>query len=214
MKYAAEYKDGTTPGSPPDIYHQDFGNNTLGPRLRPQNDDFQHVACFYCLDDVSLGQAPIQMWPNHSKDKKDVEKMIVPGGSICFYSIYTYHASSEWNIKTNPYGHRPVMFVSYCNATPNRLWDGGRYFTIKSSQIYSGHYYHKGGVQKAFSYAMEEFNPLQLKCAFMLPLPGDELWTDDFLNAWCKRWTKFNRKPYDDARKIKNHDNNNQQAKL
>ena len=59
-----------------------FGNNTLGPRLRPQNDDFQHVACFYCLDDVSLGQAPIQMWPNHSKDKKDVEKMIVPGGSI------------------------------------------------------------------------------------------------------------------------------------
>ena len=48
----------------------------------------------------------------------------------------------------------------------------------------------------------------------MLPLPGDELWTDDFLNAWCKRWTKFNRKPYDDARKIKNHDNNNQQAKL
>ena len=68
--------------------------------------------------------------------------------------------------------------------------------------------------KKHFHMQWKEFNPLQLKCAFMLPLPGDELWTDDFLNAWCKRWTKFNRKPYDDARKIKNHDNNNQQAKL
>ena len=33
-----------------------------------------------------------------------------------------------------PAGHRPVMWVSYSNAARNRLWDGGRYFSIKGGE--------------------------------------------------------------------------------
>ena len=38
-------------------FHIDYGNNTLGPIIQP--DDFMHLACFYCFEDVTLDLAPI-----------------------------------------------------------------------------------------------------------------------------------------------------------
>merc|ERR1719174_3289609 len=86
-------------------------------------------------------------------------------------------------------GHRPCMHVLYCNASRNRLWDGGRSFTIKGS-----------GTTCGFATCMAWFSPRQLNVAFMLPMPGDTLWTDGFLTKWCRRWPGFDRFPYDHAR--------------
>ena len=74
-------------------FHIDYGNNTLGPIIEP--DDFMHLACFYCFEDVDAGTAPIRMVPNGRPDHECVP-MIVPGGSVCLYSIYTRHTASEF----------------------------------------------------------------------------------------------------------------------
>jgi hypothetical protein len=131
MKYATDEgwrQSGKRDASQPDGYHQDFGNNTLGPGVAPAEDSYQHVACFYCLDDVRPGQAPIQMLKHRHRDPRDpdfdpvaasardAQKMLVPAGSLCFYSIFTYHAASDWDRAIAPSGHRPVMWVSYSNG--------------------------------------------------------------------------------------------------
>ena len=77
----------------------------LGPIIEP--DDFMHLACFYCFEDVDAGTAPIRMVPNGRPDHECVP-MIVPGGSVCLYSIYTRHAASDFTASS---GHRPVMWV-------------------------------------------------------------------------------------------------------
>ena len=73
----------------------------LGPIIEP--DDFMHLACFYCFEDVDAGTAPIRMVPNGRPDHECVP-MIVPGGSVCLYSISTRHAASDF---TGATGHRP-----------------------------------------------------------------------------------------------------------
>ena len=80
-------------------FHIDYGNNTLGPIIEP--DDFMHLACFYCFEDVDAGTAPIRMVPNGRPDHECVP-MIVPGGSVCLYSIYTRHTASDF---TGASGH-------------------------------------------------------------------------------------------------------------
>ena len=105
-------------------FHIDYGNNTLGPVIEP--DDFMHLACFYCFEDVDAGSAPIRMVPNGRPDHEAVP-MIVPGGSVCLYSIYTRHAASDF---TGATGHRPVMWVGFTRK--DRPWDGARTFTYKS----------------------------------------------------------------------------------
>ena len=47
-------------------FHVDYGNNTLGPVIEP--DDVMHLACFFCFDDVDTGPAPIRMVPNGRRD--------------------------------------------------------------------------------------------------------------------------------------------------
>ena len=47
-------------------FHIDYGNNTLGPIIEP--DDFMHLACFCCFDDVDETTAPIRMVPNGRPD--------------------------------------------------------------------------------------------------------------------------------------------------
>jgi hypothetical protein len=184
-----------------DGYHQDYGNNTIGPSLTDLEDDYQHIACFYCLDEVAPGMGPIQMlrhgtskpsddnWSSQHASAKDSEKFICPPGSLCFYSIYTWHAASDWNTALAPTGARPVMWVSYSNANRNRLWDGGRYFSIKG-----------GGNGEGWRDAITSFTPRQLNVAFLLPLPGDPLWTEEFTTSFAKRWDGFDRSPYDEAR--------------
>ena len=66
-----------------------------------------NLSCFYCFDDVGEGMAPIRMVPNNEPDKKAVP-MIVPGGSVCLYSVFTRHAASDFRVST---GHRPAMWV-------------------------------------------------------------------------------------------------------
>ena len=184
-----------------DGYHQDYGNNTIGPGRADVEDDYQHIACFYCLDGVSPGHGPIQMlrhsatkpneegWSAQHASAVDSEKFICPPGSLCFYSIFTWHAASDWNTDVAPTGARPVMWVSYSNADRNRLWDGGRYFSIKG-----------GGNGEGWRDAITSFTPRQLNVAFMLPMPGDPLWTDEFTTAFAGRWEGWDRTPYDEAR--------------
>merc|ERR1712182_154784 len=57
------------------------------------------------------------------------------------------------------------------------------------------------GPAKAFGRCMADFSPRQLNVAFQVPLPGDSIWTEAFLDEWCERWPGFDRTPYDDARR-------------
>ena len=104
-------------------FHVDYGNNTLGPIIEP--DDFMHLACFYCFDDVDAGLAPIRMVPNGRPDEEFVP-MIVPGGSVCLYSIYTRHAASDF---TAAHGHRPAMWVGFTRK--DRPWGRGPYLHLQ-----------------------------------------------------------------------------------
>ena len=112
-------------------FHVDYSNNTLGPLIEP--DDFVHLACFYCFDDVDAGLAPIRMVPNGRPDEEFVP-MIVPGGSVCLYSIYTRHAASDF---TAAHGHRPAMWVGFTRK--DRPWDGGAYLHLQERRHPGSH---------------------------------------------------------------------------
>ena len=111
-------------------FHIDYGNNTLGPHV--ECDDFMNLSCFYCFDDVDEGMAPIRMVPNNEPEENAVP-MIVPGGSVCLYSVFTRHAASDFRAST---GHRPAMWVGFTRK--DRAWDGGRSFTYKSGASVAG----------------------------------------------------------------------------
>ena len=161
-------------------FHVDYGNNTLGPLIEP--DDFMHLACFYCFDDVDAGLAPIRMVPNGRPDEEFVP-MIVPGGSVCLYSIYTRHAASDF---TAAHGHRPVMWVGFTRT--DRPWDGARTFTYKS-----------GASPEAVRRFMAEATPRQLEL-LGFPPPGDPLWSEKFTAAMANRYPGFDPAPYHAAR--------------
>ena len=161
-------------------FHVDYGNNTLGPIIEP--DDFMHLACFYCFDDVDAGLAPIRMVPNGRPDAEFVP-MIVPGGSVCLYSIYTRHAASDF---TAAHGHRPAMWVGFTRK--DRPWDGGRTFTYKS-----------GATPEAMRRFMAEATPRQREL-LGFPPPGDPLWSEKFTAAMAARYPGFDPAPYHAAR--------------
>ena len=161
-------------------FHIDYGNNTLGPIIEP--DDFMHLACFYCFEDVDAGTAPIRMVPNGRPDHECVP-MIVPGGSVCLYSIYTRHTASEF---TGASGHRPVMWVGFTRN--DRPWDGARTFTYKS-----------GAGEQAMRRFMAEASPRQREL-LGFPPPGDPLWSERFTAAMATRYPGFDPTPYHAAR--------------
>ena len=161
-------------------FHIDYGNNTLGPIIEP--DDFMHLACFYCFEDVDAGSAPIRMVPNGRPDHESVP-MIVPGGSVCLYSIYTRHTASDF---TGATGHRPVMWVGFTRK--DRPWDGARTFTYKS-----------GASEEAMRRFMAEATPRQREL-LGFPPPGDPLWSERFTAAMAARYPGFDPAPYDAAR--------------
>ena len=155
MKYAGEdYGAG---------FHIDYGNNTLGPIIEP--DDFMNLVCFYCFDRVDDGLAPIQMVPN-GRPEEEAVPMVVPGGSVCLYSIFTRHSASPF---TADRGHRPAMWVGFTRK--DRGWDGGRTFTYKS-----------GARGEAMGRFMAEATPRQLEL-LGFPPPGDPLWSTSFIEA-------------------------------
>ena len=168
MKYAGE-EHGTN-------FHVDYGNNTLGPLIEP--DDFMHIYFFYCFDDVEVGMAPIRMVPNGAPESAAVP-MIVPGGSICIYSIFTRHAASPF-LKSE--GHRPVMWVGFTRK--DRSWDGARSFTYKS-----------GANFPAMERFMAEATPRQREL-LGFPPPGDPLWTEAFIKGMAERYAGFDPEPY------------------
>lgn len=168
MKYAGE-EHGIN-------FHIDYGNNTLGPIIEP--DDFMNLVCFYCFDDVAQGMAPIRMVPNGQPEQEAVA-MVVPGGSVCLYSVFTRHAASPF---TAPQGHRPVMWVGFCRK--DRPWDGGRSFTYKS-----------GASSPAMARFMAEATPRQREL-LGFPPPGDPLWTDSFIQSMATRYAGFDAAPY------------------
>lgn len=161
-------------------FHIDYGNNTLGPLLDP--DDFMHVSCFYCFDEVTADLAPIRMVPNGRPDSEAVP-MIVPGGSVCLYSVFTRHAATPFKAER---GHRPAMWV--CFSRKDRPWDGGRSFTYKSGASYPG-----------MARFLAEASPRQREL-LGFPPPGDPLWTEAFTNGMAERYPGFDPEPYNQAR--------------
>ncbi len=168
MKYAGE-KYGTA-------YHVDYGNNTLGPLIEP--DDFMHLICFYCFDDVEEGMAPIRMVPNGRPDEEALP-MIVPGGSVCLYSIFTRHAASPFEVER---GHRPVTWVGF--SRKDRPWDGGRTFRYKT-----------GATSAAMTRFLVEASPRQRELVGFPP-PGDPLWSERYIEAMVRRYPGFDPAPY------------------
>jgi len=168
MKYAGE-EHGMS-------FHIDYGNNTLGPLMEP--DDFMNLVIFYCFDDVEADMAPIRMVPNGSPESEAVP-MVVPGGSICLYSVFTRHSASPF-LKIE--GHRPVMWVGFTRK--DRPWDGARSFTYKSGA--------NGAAMQRF---MAEATPRQREL-LGFPPPGDALWTEAFIKGMAARYEGFDPAPY------------------
>lgn len=162
-------------------FHIDYGNNTLGPLIDP--DDFMHLACFYCFDDVTIDTAPIRMVANGHPDEEFVA-MVVPGGSVCLYSVFTRHAASDFIGET---GHRPAMWVGFNRK--DRPWDGARTFTYKS-----------GAKGEAMNRFMAEASPRQREL-LGFPPPGDALWTEQYTEGMATRYKGFDPAPYHAARK-------------
>ena len=160
-------------------FHIDYGNNTLGPLIDP--DDFMHLACFYCFDDVQEGMAPICMIPNGCAENEAVP-MIVPGGSVCLYSIFTRHTASPF---TASHGHRPTMWVGF--SRKDRPWDGGRTFRYKT-----------GATTLAMTRFMAEASPRQREL-LGFPPPGDSLWSEHFIQGMADRYSGFDPVPYRQA---------------
>lgn len=171
MKYAGEeYGVGV---------HIDHGNNTIGPLVEP--DDFMNLVCFYCFDDVQEGMAPICMIPNGCAEDEAVP-MIVPGGSVCLYSIFTRHTASPF---TAAHGHRPTMWVGF--SRKDRPWDGGRTFRYKT-----------GATTLAMTRFMAEASPRQREL-LGFPPPGDSLWSEQFIQGMADRYPGFDPVPYRQA---------------
>ena len=157
-------------------FHIDYGNNTLGPVIEP--DDFMNLACFYCFDEVKEGMAPIQMVPNGHPDEEAVS-MIVPGGSVCLYSVFTRHSASPFAAAA---GHRPVMWVGFTRK--DRSWDGGRTFTYKS-----------GAGTAAMTRFLVEATPRQRELLGFPPV-GNPLWSAAFIQGMVERYPGFDPDPY------------------
>jgi len=173
VKYYGEEKP---MGTPPQMFHIDYGNSTLGPIISP--DDFQHISFFYIFEDVKPGMAPILMVPNGRPDSEAVP-MIAPGGSIALYTPFTRHSASEFIVP----GHRANAWVEY--SRKDRLWDGSRYF-----------FYQQNGVNvNGIKRFIEEASPRELEL-IGFPPPGNELWTDQFLEGMVNRYEGFDPKPY------------------
>lgn len=162
------------------LYHIDYGNNTLGPILDP--DDFSHLQCMFCFEDVGPDTAPVHMVPNGRSDEEAVP-MIVPGGSVCLYSIFTRHSPSPFTANS---GHRPAMWTNF--SRKDRPWDGGRTFTYKS-----------GAGEAAMARFLVEATPRQREL-LGFPPPGDPLWTEAFTRGMVERYPGFDAKPYQEAR--------------
>ncbi len=176
MKYA---------GEPSDVfYHIDYSNSTLGPIQDP--DEFKHPVFFYCFDDVLPGMAPIMMVPN-GKPESEAVPMIVPGGSVCIYSIFTNHSASPF---TTAEGHRPVAWVAFTRN--DRLWDGSRSFSYGIGEACVKDYmaYNKG-----IERFIVEATPRQLEMLGFQP-PGHPQWTEKFIQAMADRYAGFNTVPY------------------
>ena len=179
IKYAGE--------DHPTGLHIDYSDNTLGPLIEP--DDFMHLAGFYCFEDVEPGMAPIMMVPNGRPDDEAVP-MLVPGGSVCLYSIFTRHSASDFTAKQ---GARPTMWVGFNRK--DRPWDGGRTFTYKSGAAARPGPAAAQGIERF----IREANSRQLEL-LGFPPPGDALWTEKYTTAMATRYAGFNRAPYDAAR--------------
>ena len=159
--------------------HIDYGNNTLGPE--PEEGALDHLAVFYCFDDVRPGMAPIMMIPKGQPDSAAIP-MIVPAGSICFYGMGTKHTASDW---TGEPGHRPTAWIGFTRL--DRPWDAARTFTYKSGASWSG--------MKKF---IEEASPRQRE---IIGFPAVDQWSEKFLAGMVKRYPGIDPTPYQNAAK-------------
>ena len=204
-----------------DHFHPDQGNQTLGPGRYPASDadaerfpaveystggwshhglaeNWQQVAVWVFLNDVAPGMAPLQFWRNGSTDIEDAGvPAIVPAGTVALFSMFTRHAASHWDTALAPTGQRAV--VSFSVARADQLWHGSHPgSSIMQSQQYDGHV----EASARFSSLIVACTPRQLRFALGFPMPGDELWSSEFLDAMEKRHPGFNREPYDVARGV------------
>jgi hypothetical protein len=161
-------------------FHSDFRNNTLGPELDREDDDFQHLSCFVHLDDVDDGLAPILMVPNGRPDS-EARRITGPAGTVCFYSMFTRHSASSFSRE----GHRASMWVNV--ARKDRPWDWAIRFKAHTEPELANM---AGFIGRA--------SPRQLE--FLgFPAPGHPLWTPKYLAGMCKRYPGFDPRPYQAA---------------
>jgi hypothetical protein len=162
-------------------YHDDHGNNTLGPRLAR---DRSNIVFFVLLTDVEPGMAPIMMVPDGRTDAEAIP-VIAPAGTVCIYSaISTRHSASPFTASA---GERVIASICYSRA--DRPWDGGRTFSYKG-----------GAGTDAMSRFLGEATPRQREL-LGFPPPGDPLWSDEFLAAMALRYAGFDSGPYRAARR-------------
>jgi hypothetical protein len=160
-------------------FHDDHGNNTLGPSL-PH--DRSNIVFFVLLTDVEPGMAPILMVPRGRSDDEAVA-VTAPAGTVCIYSaISTRHSASPF---TAPAGERVVASICYSRA--DRPWDGGRTFSYKG-----------GADQQAMARFLAEATPRQ-RGLLGFPPVGDPLWTEEFLAGMAARYPGFDPAPYQAA---------------
>jgi hypothetical protein len=158
-------------------FHCDYRNNTLGPELEQEEDDFQHLSCFVHLDDVDDGLAPILMVPNGRPDS-EARRITGPAGTVCVYSMYTRHSASAFT----GVGHRASMWVNV--ARKDRLWDWSIRFKAHTEP-------EMANMAKFIGAA----SPRQLEF-IGFPAPGHPLWTPRYLAGMAKRYPGFDPRPY------------------
>lgn len=103
-----------------------------------------------------------------------------------------------WDRELAPTGQRAV--VSFGVGRMDQPWHGGQPgFYLKESPDL-------GDATGRFADLFEHCSPRQLRLCLGFPMPGDPLWTSDFLGAMAHRFHGFDRTPYDTAREERQGD--------
>jgi hypothetical protein len=154
-------------------WHIDHGNNTLGPVEVDPASMHRHYVFFYYFTDVGPDDAPIRML-RHGCPRDQGEDVIGPAGTLCIYTLYTWHTATSFRAAS---GHRAVAWVAMYDA--RRSFDFPRAFTYKSGADYAG-----------MARFIREATPRQLQL-LGFPPPGDALWTEAYISGMEQRYPGF-----------------------
>ncbi len=155
-------------------WHIDYGNNTLGPEIEDPNDMHRHHMFFLYFTDVGPYDAPIRLLRHGGRPHADGEDVIGPAGTLCIYTLYTWHTATPYRALR---GHRAAAWVAMYDA--RRSFDFPRAFTYKTGADGAG-----------MARFIREASPRRLQL-LGFPPPGDALWTDAYIAGMEKRYPGF-----------------------